>query len=76
MGKLEHAGNLVNKLNVERPYSEPGLLLGTSAFTADGWQGSFYPLNGAEDTRRDQPEIKTVLICSYDSQKRCPQSLR
>ncbi len=44
MDKLEHAGRLVNSLNVERPYSEPGLLLGTSAFTANGWQGSFYPL--------------------------------
>jgi hypothetical protein len=44
MDKLEKAGNnLVNKLNVDRPYSEPGLLLGTSAFTATGWEGSFYP---------------------------------
>jgi hypothetical protein len=42
MGKFEQAGNLVSKLNVERPYSEPGLLLGTSSFTAHGWQGSFY----------------------------------
>jgi hypothetical protein len=41
MGKLEHAGQLVNSLKIERPYSEPGLLLGTSSFTADGWQGSF-----------------------------------
>ena len=24
-------------------YSEPGLLLGTSAFTANGWPGAFYP---------------------------------
>jgi hypothetical protein len=43
MDKLEQAGTLVNSLKVERPYSEPGLLLGTSSFTADGWQGSFYP---------------------------------
>ena len=43
MGKLEQAGNLANSLNVKRPYSEPGLLLGTSAFTANGWAGSFYP---------------------------------
>jgi uncharacterized protein YecE (DUF72 family) len=27
----------------ERPYSDPLLLLGTSAFTASGWEGSFYP---------------------------------
>jgi uncharacterized protein YecE (DUF72 family) len=26
-----------------RPYSDPLLLLGTSAFTASGWEGSFYP---------------------------------
>jgi uncharacterized protein YecE (DUF72 family) len=28
---------------VERPYSLPGILLGTSSFTASGWEGSFYP---------------------------------
>jgi uncharacterized protein YecE (DUF72 family) len=43
MDKLEQPANLVNALNVERPYSEPGLLLGTSTFTAAGWEGSFYP---------------------------------
>ena len=43
MGKLEAAGTLANSLSVERPYSEPGLFLGTSSFTATGWQGSFYP---------------------------------
>ena len=42
MDKLEQAGNLANSLALERPYSEPGLPLGTSSFTADGWQGSFY----------------------------------
>lgn len=43
MGKLEEAGTLANSLCVKRPYSEPGLFLGTSAFTAAGWPGSFYP---------------------------------
>jgi uncharacterized protein YecE (DUF72 family) len=43
MDKLEDSGRLANSLNVERPYSEPGLLLGTSAFTAAGWEGTFYP---------------------------------
>jgi uncharacterized protein YecE (DUF72 family) len=43
MGKLEEAGRLANALQVERPYSEPGLYLGTSSFTASGWSGSFYP---------------------------------
>jgi len=44
MGKLEAAGTLANSLKVERPYSELGLFLGTSAFTANGWPGSFYPV--------------------------------
>ncbi|HJY90811.1 MAG TPA: DUF72 domain-containing protein [Candidatus Acidoferrum sp.] len=43
MEKLERAPQLETSLKVERRYSEPGLLLGTSSFTADGWQGSFYP---------------------------------
>ena len=43
MEKLERAGNLANSLKVERPYTEPGIYLGTSAFTAAGWEGSFYP---------------------------------
>ena len=43
MDQLEQARNLANSLNLERPYSEPGLLLGTSAFTANGWPGAFYP---------------------------------
>ena len=34
MDKLEQAGNLPNSLALERPYSEPGLPLGTSSFTA------------------------------------------
>jgi uncharacterized protein YecE (DUF72 family) len=42
MEKLERAAEL-GELKIERPYSLPGILLGTSAFTANGWQGSFYP---------------------------------
>jgi len=44
MNKLEDVGRIANSLHVERPYYEPGLLLGTSAFTAAGWEGSFYPV--------------------------------
>jgi uncharacterized protein YecE (DUF72 family) len=43
MDKLEEVGRLASALDVVRPYSEPGLLLGTSAFTAAGWESSFYP---------------------------------
>jgi hypothetical protein len=45
-GQAERNGtprDLTTSLHVERPYYEPGLLLGTSAFTAVGWEGSFYP---------------------------------
>jgi hypothetical protein len=40
--ELEKA-ELTSQLNTDRPYSVPGILLGTSAFTARGWEGSFYP---------------------------------
>jgi len=43
MEKLEETGTLAGSRKVERPYSLPGILLGTSAFTAAGWEGSFYP---------------------------------
>jgi|SRR6266850_828483 len=43
MEKLEDAAKPASELKVERPYSLAGILLGTSAFTADGWEGSFYP---------------------------------
>jgi uncharacterized protein YecE (DUF72 family) len=43
MEKLAGAAELALEPKVERLYSLPGILLGTSAFTANGWQGSFYP---------------------------------
>ena len=43
MGKLEKAAELTSQPKIERPYSLPGILLGSSSFTANGWQGSFYP---------------------------------
>jgi len=42
MEKLEEAAE-PGEPKIERPYSLPGILLGTSAFTANGWEGSFYP---------------------------------
>jgi uncharacterized protein YecE (DUF72 family) len=42
MEKLDQAAE-PGELKTERPYSLPGILLGTSAFTANGWQCSFYP---------------------------------
>ena len=43
MEKLEEGATLANTLPFDRPFSLPGILLGTSAFTANGWEGSFYP---------------------------------
>jgi uncharacterized protein YecE (DUF72 family) len=43
MEKLEEAAELAGELKIKRPYSLPGIYLGTSAFTANGWEGSFYP---------------------------------
>jgi uncharacterized protein YecE (DUF72 family) len=43
MEKPEIAPELTSQLRIERPYSLSGILLGTSAFTANGWQGIFYP---------------------------------
>jgi Protein of unknown function DUF72 len=44
MEKLETAPKLAKgELKAERPYCLPGILLDTSAFTANGWEGSFYP---------------------------------
>jgi len=43
MEKLEETEELAGELKIERPYALPGILFGTSSFTANGWQGSFYP---------------------------------
>jgi uncharacterized protein YecE (DUF72 family) len=43
MEKLEDPATLPNTLTGDRRYSLPGILLGTSSFTATGWEGSFYP---------------------------------
>ncbi len=44
MEKLDKAAELTSQLKIERPYSLPGtgILVGTSAFTAAGWEHSFY----------------------------------
>ena len=43
IAKLGDGGRSARLPDAERPYSEPGLFLGTSSFTASGWSGSFYP---------------------------------
>jgi uncharacterized protein YecE (DUF72 family) len=65
MDKIDE-GPLVGSLNVERCYSESGLLLGTSAFSATGWEGSFYPLGmkPREHLKHYGMKFKTVEIDS------------
>jgi uncharacterized protein YecE (DUF72 family) len=43
MEKLEEAEKVANTVTGDRPFSLPGIYLGTSAFTAAGWEGTFYP---------------------------------
>jgi len=51
MEKLEQSGKLANSLTVERPYSEPGQLLGASEFTAKGWVGSLFEANRPTESK-------------------------
>src|SRR5258708_2468546 len=41
--QMDQAAELTSQPKTARPSSLPGILLGTSAFTANGWAGSFYP---------------------------------
>jgi hypothetical protein len=50
MDKVEELTNTASSAKVERAFSVPGttfsvagMYLGTSAFTAAGWEGTFYP---------------------------------
>src|SRR6267154_3559606 len=45
LGKPDEAIVVTPPKEITRPFDVPGaqILLGTSAFTANGWQGSFYP---------------------------------
>ena len=52
--------------SVDRPFSLPGILLGTSSFTASGWEGSFYPLGmrSKDFLRHYSGQFQTVEIDS------------
>ena len=41
--ELDEQNEIAAGHEIVRPYCLPGILLGTSAFTANGWEGSFYP---------------------------------
>jgi uncharacterized protein YecE (DUF72 family) len=62
----EPVAALTTKPEVNSPYDSPGLLLGTSAFTAAGWPGSFYPegMKSSEYLRYYATKFKSVEIDS------------
>jgi hypothetical protein len=64
MERSDRAADFVEKL--ERPFSEPGLFLGTSAFTAAGWPGTFYPegMKSSDYLTQYASKFKTVEIDS------------
>src|SRR5260370_7920514 len=68
MEKLEKTAELTRQLKIERPYSLPGagIFLGTSAFVANGWQGSFYPegMKPADYLKFYSTKFQTVEIDS------------
>jgi uncharacterized protein YecE (DUF72 family) len=43
MDRTEGAVSALSRPEIHRPFDDPQLLLGTSAFTAAGWPDSFYP---------------------------------
>lgn len=51
---------------IERPFSLPGVFLGTSSLTAAGWEGSFYPrgMRPQEFLRYYSSQFQTVEIDS------------
>jgi uncharacterized protein YecE (DUF72 family) len=66
MEKLDKAAELAGELKIDRPYSLPGILLGTSSFTAKGWEGSFYPkgMRSADYLKFYGTQFQTVEVDS------------
>jgi hypothetical protein len=70
MEKEEEAATPSNTLPLDRPFSLPDILLGTSAFTANGWEGSFYPRGmQSRDFRPVNPDEH------QQAGRQCPNSL-
>ena len=67
-GKTDEAVTRLTQHELIRPFEIPGiqLLLGTSSFTASGWEGSFYPLGMRQKDflRHYASQFQTVEIDS------------
>src|SRR5258708_7147198 len=50
----------------ERPFAGHGVFLGTSGFTADGWQGTFYPagMKSIDNLKFYSRQFQTVEVDS------------
>jgi uncharacterized protein YecE (DUF72 family) len=66
MEKLEEADKPAIQLQIDRPFSRPGILLGTSSFTAAGWEGTFYPrgMKSADYLKFYGTQFQTVEVDS------------
>jgi uncharacterized protein YecE (DUF72 family) len=71
---LNTAENLSELATFKRPDAIPGLRLGTSAFTAAGWEGSFYPsgMRSAKYLSYYATKFDTVEV--HSTYYRCPSA--
>ncbi len=69
MEKLDKATELAPKPKIERQYSLPGILLGTSAFIAAGWRGSFYPSDALHADSIDANSIRHLYSSNASTPK-------
>jgi hypothetical protein len=63
---LQESSGPADQSNTERPFSLSGIFLGTSSFTASGWEGSFYPIGmrSKDFLRHYASQFQTVEIDS------------
>ena len=63
---LQKSSGRADQPNTERPFSLPSIFLGTSSFTAAGWEGSFYPkgMRSKDFLRHYASQFQTVEIDS------------
>ena len=64
--ELEKPPELTSARKEDRPFSLPNIFLGTSSFTASGWEGSFYPMGMRQKDylRHYASQFQTVEIDS------------
>lgn len=63
---IQESPGPVDQPKTERPFSLPNVFLGTSSFTASGWEGSFYPkgMRSKDFLRHYASQFRTVEVDS------------